>query len=40
MTIATLFRHVGIDVPRYVTVNGTVVTDPGLAPGGLSLEPH
>lgn len=40
MSIATLFRHVGIDVPRYVTVNGTVVTDPGLAPGGLSVEPH
>jgi hypothetical protein len=40
MSIATLFRHVDIDVPRYVTVNGTVVTDPGLAPGGLSVEPH
>lgn len=40
MSIATLFRHVGIDVPRYVTVNGTVVTDPALAPGGLSVDRH
>ena len=40
MSIATLFRHVGIDVQRFVTVDGTVVTDPGLAPGGLSVEPH
>jgi hypothetical protein len=31
MSIATLFRHVDIDVPRYVTVNGIVVADPALA---------
>ena len=40
MSIATLFRHVGINVQRFVTVDGTVVTDPGLAAGGLAVEPH
>lgn len=28
MTLATMLSHVGIDVPRYVTVDGEIVLDP------------
>jgi hypothetical protein len=44
MTVATLLAHVGIDVPRYVTVAGEVVLDPGAQPAAttpaLRIEPH
>ncbi|MFF5485691.1 hypothetical protein [Streptomyces virginiae] len=41
MTIATLLRHVGIDVPRYVTVSGEVVLDPPANPTAYtSVAPH
>jgi hypothetical protein len=31
MTVATLLAHVGINVPRYVTVGGEVVRDPATS---------
>jgi hypothetical protein len=42
MTIATLLRHVGIMVPRYVTVDGEIVLDgsPAVASVPLAMEPH
>lgn len=44
MTIATLLEHVGIQVPRYVAVDGRIVFDQGAAPGTghapLALAPH
>ncbi|MFE2423645.1 hypothetical protein [Streptomyces hokutonensis] len=41
MTIATLLRHVGVDVPRYVTVDGEIVLDPPAAPAiYTSVAPH
>lgn len=44
MSIAQLLRHVGIDVPRYVTVDGQVVFDPAVAglsqPAPLAMSPH
>lgn len=42
MTVPSLLRHVGINVPRYVTVNGSIVTGQnGIAPSSVTaLEPH
>ncbi|GGZ78913.1 hypothetical protein GCM10010328_62200 [Streptomyces rubiginosohelvolus] len=41
MTIATLLRHVGIDVPRYVTVDGEVILDASTAAVGVvQVAPH
>ncbi len=42
MTVATLLAHVGINVPRYVTVGGEVVLDPATsrATPPLRIEPH
>lgn len=42
MTVATLLAHVGIDVPRYVTVGGQIVLDPAVAAttSPLRIEPH
>ncbi len=44
MTLATLLEHVGIHVPRYVTVGGQVVLDPiptsASATAPLAVEPH
>ena len=42
MTVSTLLAHVGIDVPRYVTVGGQIVLDPavGATTSPLRIEPH
>src|SRR5665213_475033 len=40
MSIATLLRHVGVNVPRYVAVNGSVVLGRPTESSGLSLTPH
>src|ERR1700730_2055231 len=42
MTVATLLAHVGIDVPRYVTVDGQIVLDPATSRAAqpLRVEPH
>jgi hypothetical protein len=44
VTIATLLKHVGIHVPRYVTVDGRIVLDPtptpASSPAPLAVEPH
>jgi len=44
MTIPALLEHVGIDVPRYVTVAGRIVLDKGQtsagAPAPMVLAPH
>ncbi len=43
MTVATLLAHVGIDVPRYVTVDGEVVLESSAqraATSALRIEPH
>src|SRR4051794_30417526 len=44
MTVATLLAHVGIDVPRYVTVDGEIVLDPSVSravsAATLGIEPH
>jgi hypothetical protein len=44
MTVATLLAHVGIDVPRYVTVDGEIVLDPSVSrtvsAAPLRIEPH
>lgn len=44
MTLATLLSHVGIEVPRYVTVDGQIVLDPvpptGLASASMPVAPH
>jgi hypothetical protein len=44
MTVATLLAHVGIDVPRYVTVDGEIVLDPSgpraAAASPMRIEPH
>jgi hypothetical protein len=44
MTLATLLEHVGIQVPRYVTVDGRIVLDPTPAsassPAPLAVQPH
>jgi hypothetical protein len=42
MTLATLLSHVGIDVPRYVTVGGRIVLDSTTSsgPAPLAVAPH
>ena len=44
MTIATLLEHVGVHVPRYVTVDGGIVLDPKSlttsSPAPLAVAPH
>ncbi len=44
MSLATLLAHVGIDVPRYVTVGGQVVLDPTpmntSTPAPMAVSPH
>jgi hypothetical protein len=45
MTVATLLAHVGIDVPRYVMVDGEIVLDPkgpraAAATSPMRIEPH
>jgi hypothetical protein len=44
MTVATLLAHVGIEVPRYVTVDGEIVLDPSVSrtvsAAPLRIEPH
>ncbi len=42
MTVATLLAHVGIDVPRYVTVGGEIVLEPDISGtvAPLRVEPH
>jgi hypothetical protein len=44
MTLATLLSHVGIDVPRYVTVGGQIVLDPtpstNSTPAPMAVAPH
>lgn len=42
MTISTMLSHVGISVPRYVTVHGQIVLDPSPTAGSspMALEPH
>lgn len=44
MSLATLLEHVGIDVPRYVTVGGQIVLDPTLTnastPAPMAVSPH
>jgi hypothetical protein len=42
MTVATLLAHVGIDVPRYVTVDGQIVLDRSAATmaSPLRIAPH
>lgn len=47
MSIHSLLRHVGIDVPRYITVNGRVIFDTPSSPAAgaavtaaTRVEPH
>mgnify|MGYP001182261651 FL=1 len=43
MTIPTLLRHIGVTVPRYVTVAGQIVTDPQVSPTSfppMAVQPH
>src|SRR5712692_3282664 len=42
MTLATLLRHFGVDVPRYVTVDGRIVLDSAVAEARapMALAPH
>ena len=43
MTIPTLLRHVGVEVPRYVTVAGQIVTDLQASPTSIApmaVQPH
>lgn len=41
MSLATLLEHVGIDVPRYVTVGGQIVLDPTpMTTSPMAVSPH
>jgi len=43
MTIPTLLQHVGLTVPRYVTVAGQIVMDPQASPSSvapMAVQPH